>query len=76
VDHRVDGDRRGQGGDVVAVGPDVDAVVLVLLPLTTDLPLDAKVGTAAVYLAVGVAIGSLLPAVARGPVRPGAYRRM
>ncbi|MFD8567249.1 DUF6069 family protein [Streptomyces sp. NPDC057694] len=43
--------------------------VLVLLPFTTGLPLDAKLGTAAVYLAIGIAIGSLLSSVARGATR-------
>ncbi|MFC8507594.1 DUF6069 family protein [Streptomyces sp. NPDC057411] len=44
-------------------------MVMVLLPFTTGLPLDARIGTAAVYLAIGVTIGSLLSAVARGAVR-------
>ncbi|MGY0017494.1 DUF6069 family protein [Streptomyces sp. cg35] len=43
--------------------------VMVLLPFTTGLPLDAKLGTAAVYLVIGIAIGSLLSSVARGAVR-------
>ncbi|MEV6697452.1 DUF6069 family protein [Streptomyces sp. NPDC051453] len=44
-------------------------VVMVLLPFTTSVPLVTKVGTAAVYLAVGLTIGMLLTPVARGAVR-------
>ncbi|GAA1911763.1 hypothetical protein GCM10009837_40420 [Streptomyces durmitorensis] len=44
-------------------------VVMVLLPFTFYASLEAQIGTAAVYLAIGVAIGSLLSAVARGAVR-------
>ncbi|MGW5731696.1 MULTISPECIES: DUF6069 family protein [Streptomyces] len=45
--------------------------VMVLLPFTFALSLKAQIGTAAVYLAIGAAIGSLLSAVARGAVRGG-----
>ncbi|MFI7008835.1 DUF6069 family protein [Streptomyces sp. NPDC050145] len=45
--------------------------VMVLLPFTSDLPQAAACGTAAVYLAIGVAIGSLLSSVARAAVRTG-----
>jgi hypothetical protein len=41
----------------------------VLLPFTTSVPIVTKVGTAAVYLAVGLTIGMLLTSVARGAVR-------
>ncbi|MFE2987470.1 DUF6069 family protein [Streptomyces sp. NPDC059262] len=44
-------------------------LVMVLLPFTTSVPLVTKVGTAAVYLAVGLTIGMLLTPVARGAVR-------
>ncbi|WP_338701871.1 DUF6069 family protein [Streptomyces sp. Q6] len=45
--------------------------ILVLLPFTTGASLAAKFGTAAVYLLIGVAIGSLLSSVARSAVRRG-----
>ncbi|MET9676336.1 DUF6069 family protein [Streptomyces sp. NPDC006482] len=45
--------------------------VMMLLPFTTEATSAAKVGTAAVYLVIGIAIGSLLTAVARGAVRRG-----
>ncbi|MEV5342596.1 hypothetical protein AB0K93_29545 [Streptomyces sp. NPDC052676] len=44
-------------------------VAMTLLPFRTTAPMDSKVGTAVVYLATGVAIGSLLSAVARGATR-------
>ncbi|MFD6415506.1 DUF6069 family protein [Streptomyces sp. NPDC060194] len=43
--------------------------VLVLLPFTTDLSLEASIGTAVVYLLIGTAIGTLLSSVARSAVR-------
>lgn len=43
--------------------------VMVLLPFTTGLTWQAKLGTAGVYLVIGIAIGSLLSSVARGAVR-------
>ncbi|MER5252240.1 DUF6069 family protein [Streptomyces sp. NPDC002855] len=49
-------------------------VVMVLLPFTFSASLEAQIGTAAVYLAIGVAIGSLLSAVARGALRGGQGR--
>ncbi|MFE7712083.1 DUF6069 family protein [Streptomyces sp. NPDC057486] len=48
-------------------------VVMVLLPFTTSLPIDAKIGSAAVCLAVGIAIGSLLSATGRSSVRRSPY---
>ncbi|NUU21204.1 MAG: hypothetical protein HOV68_06770, partial [Streptomycetaceae bacterium] len=42
--------------------------VMVLLPFTTDAEWSAKIGTAAVYLVIGVVIGSLLSAVGHGAV--------
>lgn len=45
-------------------------VVMVLLPFTFSASLEAQIGTAAVYLAIGIAIGSLLSAVARGALAP------
>ncbi|MEV0493997.1 hypothetical protein [Streptomyces atratus] len=47
--------------------------VMVLLPFTMSIPLNAKIGTAAVCLAIGVAIGSLLSAAGRGAVRRSPY---
>lgn len=47
--------------------------VMVLLPFTTSLPLDAKIGSAVVCLATGIAIGSLLSAAGRGAVRRSPY---
>ncbi|MFF1394818.1 DUF6069 family protein [Streptomyces sp. NPDC058287] len=44
-------------------------LVMVLLPFTTSVALVTKVGTAGVYLAVGLTIGMLLTPVARGAVR-------
>ncbi|WP_420031444.1 DUF6069 family protein [Streptomyces sp. cg28] len=43
--------------------------VMVLLPFTTTASLSAKCGTAAVYLLIGVAIGTLLSSVARSATR-------
>ena len=43
--------------------------VMVLLPFTTTASLSAKCGTAAVYLLIGVAIGTLLSSVARSAIR-------
>ncbi|QEU89697.1 DUF6069 family protein [Streptomyces kanamyceticus] len=45
--------------------------VMVLLPFTAAASLPAKIGTAAVYLLIGVAIGSLLSSVARSAVSRG-----
>lgn len=45
--------------------------VLVLMPFTTDASLSAKCGTAAVYLLIGIAIGTLLSSVARSAARSG-----
>jgi hypothetical protein len=42
---------------------------MVLLPFTTSLPLDAKIGSAVVCLATGIAIGSLLSAAGRSAMR-------
>ncbi|MBO1329951.1 DUF6069 family protein [Streptomyces sp. VRA16 Mangrove soil] len=42
---------------------------MTLMPFTTDLPWTAKFGTAAVYLVIGVAVGSLLSAVGRSAMR-------
>ena len=44
-------------------------VAAALAPFLTDADLDEKVATAAVYLAIGVAIGSLLSVVARSATR-------
>ncbi|MFD7866901.1 DUF6069 family protein [Streptomyces sp. NPDC057682] len=43
--------------------------VMVLLPFTTSAPLDARIGSAALYLVIGIAIGSLLSAAGRGAMR-------
>ncbi|MCF2532218.1 DUF6069 family protein [Yinghuangia soli] len=43
--------------------------VMVLLPFTTDAELSAKIGSAAVYLAIGIAIGSLVSASGRSALR-------
>ncbi|QIJ61000.1 DUF6069 family protein [Streptomyces sp. JB150] len=47
-------------------------MAMTLLPFRTGAPMDAKVGSAVVYLATGAAIGSLLSAVARGATRRAA----
>ncbi|MCX4531944.1 DUF6069 family protein [Streptomyces sp. NBC_00841] len=47
--------------------------VMVLLPFTTSVPVDAKIGSAAVCLAVGTAIGFLLSAAGRSSVRRSPY---
>jgi hypothetical protein len=44
-------------------------VAAVLAPFLTDADLDEQVATAAVYLAVGIAIGSLLSGVGRSAMR-------
>jgi hypothetical protein len=44
-------------------------VAAALLPFLTDANLDVKVASAAIYLAIGIAIGSLLSAVGRSAVR-------
>jgi hypothetical protein len=44
-------------------------VAAALAPFLTDADLDEKVATAAIYLAIGVAIGSLLSGVGRSAVR-------
>jgi hypothetical protein len=44
-------------------------VAAALAPFLTDADLDEKVATSAIYLAVGLAIGSLLSGVARSAVR-------
>jgi Family of unknown function (DUF6069) len=46
-------------------------VVAVVAPFTTGAKLDTKVATAAINLAVGTAIASLVPAVARSATRLG-----
>jgi hypothetical protein len=43
-----------------------------LAPFLTDADLHEKVATAAIYLAIGIAIGSLLSGVARSAARPRA----
>ncbi|MFG2561531.1 DUF6069 family protein [Streptomyces sp. NPDC048496] len=47
--------------------------VMMLLPFTTSAPLDAKIGSAAVCLAIGIVIGSLLSAAGRSAVRRSPY---
>jgi hypothetical protein len=47
-------------------------VAAALAPFLTDADLDEKVATAAIYLAIGVAIGSLLSGVARSAAGPSA----
>jgi hypothetical protein len=47
--------------------------VMMLLPFTTSVPLDAKIGSAAVCLAIGIVIGSLLSAAGRSAVRRSPY---
>jgi hypothetical protein len=47
-------------------------VAAALAPFLTDADLDEQVATAAIYLAIGVAIGSLLSGVARSAARPRA----
>ncbi|WP_406422603.1 DUF6069 family protein [Streptomyces sp. NBC_00873] len=47
--------------------------VMVLLPFTTSVPLDARIGSAAVCLAIGIVIGSLLSAAGRSAVRRSPY---
>ena len=44
-------------------------LVATLLPFLTDADLDEKVATAAIYLAIGISIGSLLSGVARSATR-------
>jgi Family of unknown function (DUF6069) len=44
-------------------------LVAVLLPFTTDAGLDTKIATAVINLVTGLAIGSLVPAVARSATR-------
>jgi hypothetical protein len=44
-------------------------VAAALAPFLTDADLDVKVATAAIYLAIGIAIGSLLSGVARSAMR-------
>ncbi|WP_405902575.1 DUF6069 family protein [Streptomyces sp. NBC_00656] len=43
--------------------------VMVLLPFTTSAPLDTRIGSAALYLVIGIAIGSLLSAAGRSATR-------
>ncbi|WP_393061673.1 DUF6069 family protein [Streptomyces sp. LN549] len=43
--------------------------VMVLLPFTTSAAPDAKIGSAALYLVIGIAIGSLLSAAGRSAMR-------
>jgi hypothetical protein len=47
-------------------------VAAALAPFLTDADLDQQVATAAIYLAIGVAIGSLLSGVARSAAGPRA----
>ncbi|MGW8887003.1 DUF6069 family protein [Streptomyces sp. NPDC055749] len=47
--------------------------VMVLLPFTTSLPMDAKIGSATLYLVIGIAIGSLLSAAARSAATGDGY---
>jgi hypothetical protein len=49
-------------------------LVAVLGPFTTGADLDTKVATAAINLAIGLAIGSLVPGVARSAIRLGSGR--
>ena len=49
-------------------------LVAVLAPFTTDADLDTKVATAAISLVIGLAIGSLVPGVARSAIRLGSGR--
>jgi hypothetical protein len=44
-------------------------IAAALAPFLTDADLDEKVATSAIYLAIGIAIGSLLSGVARSAVR-------
>jgi Family of unknown function (DUF6069) len=44
-------------------------IAAALAPFLTDADLDEKVATAAIYLAIGICIGSLLSGVARSAVR-------
>jgi hypothetical protein len=44
-------------------------VAAALAPFLTDADLDEKVATAAIYAAVGIAIGSLLSGVGRSAMR-------
>jgi hypothetical protein len=47
-------------------------VALVIFPFLTDAELAEQVGTAAIYLVIGVAVGSLVSGVARSAIRrPG-----
>jgi hypothetical protein len=50
------------------------ALVAVLAPFTTGADLDTKVATAAINLAIGLAIASLVPGVARSAIRLGSSR--
>lgn len=47
--------------------------VMVLLPFASSLPLDAKIGSAVLYLVIGVSIGSLLTAAGRSAARGDGY---
>ncbi|MEW2489235.1 DUF6069 family protein [Streptomyces sp. NPDC048411] len=47
--------------------------VMVLVPFTTSVPLDARIGSAAICLAIGIVIGFLLSAVGRSSVRRSPY---
>ena len=49
-------------------------LVAVLAPFTTGASLDTKVATAVINLAIGLAIGSLVPCVARSAVPLGSGR--
>jgi hypothetical protein len=44
-------------------------LIAALVPFVTDADLDTKVASALINLAIGIAIGSLVPAVARGATR-------
>lgn len=65
---RVDAGRLWMGGLATAR---LAALVAVLAPFTTGADLDTKVATAAINLAIGLAIGSLVPGMARSAIRLG-----
>lgn len=47
--------------------------VMVLLPFTTSVPVNARIGAAAICLAIGIVIGTLLSAAGRSSVRRSPY---
>jgi hypothetical protein len=67
---RVGPTREGALGDAdTARLAALATIAAALAPFLTDADLDEKVATSAIYLAVGLAIGSLLSGVARSAVR-------